>query len=145
MVACFVTFRRWFLALAGAAGVVPASVIAQAAFDCVAPSAPALASPVVLGDGSAGSVTTAQLQQALDAGGAIRLDIGASTLVVSATLRVTRATTLELGGATLSGGHTRRVIEVQNPGNQAYTFTLLHGTIAGGSTPSAASGSITTL
>jgi hypothetical protein len=136
MVACFVTFRRWFLALAGAAGVVPASVLAQAAFDCVAPSAPALASPVVLGDGSAGSVTTAQLQQALDAGGAIRLDIGASTLVVSATLRVTRATTLELGGATLSGGHTRRVIEVQNPGNQAYTFTLLHGTIAGGSTPS---------
>lgn len=136
MVARFIdTFRPVLVALAGAAGIVPASAFAQASFDCATPSAPALVSPVVLGNGSAGSVTTTQLQQALDAGGPIRLDIGASTLVVSATLLVTRAATLELGGATLSGGHARRVIEVQNPGNQTYAFTLLHGTIAGGSTP----------
>ncbi|HEU4665425.1 MAG TPA: hypothetical protein VFS55_15450, partial [Dokdonella sp.] len=108
---------------------------AQVEFDCVAPPAPPLVAPVVLGDGSAGSVTRAQLQQALDAGGAIRIDNGASTLALDATLRVTRATTLDLGGATLSGGGARRVIEVQNPSNVAYTFALSHGAIADGSTP----------
>lgn len=115
----------------------PCIGVAQVDFDCVAPSAPPLVAPTVLGDGSAGSVTRAQLQQALDAGGAIRVDVGASTLALDATLRVTRATMLDLGGATLSGGNARRVIEVQNPSSQTYAFVLLHGAIADGSTPSA--------
>ena len=112
-----------------------APAMAQPAFDCVAPTAPQLASPVVLGNGSPGSVSTATLQAALDAGGPIRLDIGASTLTVSAELRITRATQLDAGGATLSGGNARRVIRVDNPNNQNYTFDLLNATIANGSTP----------
>ena len=108
---------------------------AQVAFDCVAPSPPPMPAPVVLGNGNAGSVTTAQLQQALDAGGAIRVDVGASTLVLSATLEVTRATHLDLGGARLSGGGARRVIEVRNPSNLTYEFVLRNGALVQGSTP----------
>jgi len=92
--------------------------------------------PVVLGNGSAGSVSTAAVQAALDAGGSIRLNIGSSTLVVSSELRVTRATVLDAGGATLSGGNARRVLRVDNPSNLTYTFDLLNATIANGSTPS---------
>lgn len=109
---------------------------AQTAFDCVAPTAPALVNPLVLGNGSAGSVSTAALQAALDLGGSIRLNIGSSTLIVGSELRVTRATVLDAGGATLSGGNARRVLRVDNPSNLTYTFDLLHATIANGSTPS---------
>lgn len=109
--------------------------LAQPSFDCVAPSAPSLSGPVVLGNGSAGSVTTAMLQSALDGGGAIRLDIGSSVLTLNAELRVTRATMLDAGGATLSGGNARRVLRVDNPGNLSYAFDLLNATIANGSTP----------
>ena len=108
---------------------------AQPSFDCVAPMTPVPANPVVLGNGSPGSVTTAMLQSALDAGGAIRLAIGSSTLVVSSELRVTRATVLDAGGATLSGGNARRVLRVDNPGNATYTFDLVNATIANGATP----------
>ena len=75
---------------------------AQTVFDCVAPTPPA-ATPVVLGNGQAGSVTSAQLQQAFANGGAIRLHIGSSTLVLDTTLRQ-RNVFLDLDGATLSGG-----------------------------------------
>lgn len=109
---------------------------AQAAFDCVAPAPPAPGQPVVLGNGSPGSVTTAQLQQALDAGGAIRLDIGTSVLQVASTLMVTRETVLDLGGASLSGGGARRVIEVGNPSNLEYRFVLRNGALVSGATPS---------
>lgn len=108
---------------------------AQSSFDCAPPLAPTLTSPVVLGNGSAGSVTTSALQSALDAGGPIRLNIGTSTLTVSAELRVTRASILDAAGATLSGGNQRRVMRVDNPGNQTYTFDLLNATIANGSAP----------
>ncbi|WP_395681185.1 choice-of-anchor Q domain-containing protein [Dokdonella sp.] len=114
----------------------PCSALAQQIFDCVAPSSPPLIAPVVLGNGNAGSVTTAQLQQALDAGGSIRLNIGASTLVVNPTLTVTRASVLDLAGGTLSGGNARRVIEVQNPSNLSYTFAMKNGSVTSGSTPS---------
>jgi hypothetical protein len=113
----------------------PSASFAQSSFDCVAPSPPALVAPVVLGNGSAGSVTTAQVQQALDAGGPIRLNIGRSTLVVNPTLTVKRASVLDLAGASLSGGDARRVIEVQNPSNLTYTFALRNGSIIHGSTP----------
>ncbi len=110
------------------------AVSAQGVFDCVTPNEPVLSNPYVLGNGSAGSVSTAALQSALDSGGAIRLNIGASTLTLASELRVTRATTLDVGGATLSGANVRRVLRVDNPGNQSYGFDLLNATIADGST-----------
>lgn len=109
--------------------------LAQAQFDCVAPGAPMPAQPLVLGNGTGGSVTTAQLQEALAAGGAIRLAIGASTLVVDMTLEVTREGALDLGGATLSGGDARRVINVGNPSNAAFRFVLRNGAVIAGRTP----------
>lgn len=114
---------------------VPFAASAQAVFDCVAPTRPLPATPVVLGNGTPASVSTAALQQALDVGGAIRLNIGTGTKVLDATLLVTRETILDLGGATLSGGDARRVIEVRNPSNLTYAFTLENGGIAHGSTP----------
>ncbi|MBL0164000.1 MAG: hypothetical protein IPP82_10290 [Xanthomonadales bacterium] len=113
----------------------PVIVHAQSVFDCVAPTTPLLSNPVVLGNGSAGSVSTAALQAALDAGGSIRLNIGTSTLIVTSELRITRATRLDAGGATLSGGSLRRVFRVDNPGNLIYAFELLDATVANGSTP----------
>ncbi len=114
----------------------PAISVAQPAFDCTAPAPAPLVNAVVLGNGNAGSVTTAMLQSALDAGGSIRLAIGTSTLAVSSELRVTRATVLDAGGATLSGANQRRVLRVDNPNNLTYTFDLRNATIANGSTPS---------
>ena len=108
---------------------------AQAVFDCTAPIAPSAADGVVLGDGSPGSVTTAMIQQALDAGGAIRIDAGGGTIALAATLDVTREAILDLGGSALSGAGARRVIEVRNPSNLTYTFVLQHGAIVAGSTP----------
>jgi len=109
---------------------------AQSTFDCTAPVAPGTGGAVVLGNGTAGSVDGAMIQAALDAGGAIRIDAGNGTIVLGATLEVTRESLLDLGGATLSGGGARRVIEVANPSNAAYTFGLQHGAVTGGSTPS---------
>jgi hypothetical protein len=111
--------------------------VAQSEFDCVAPTKPALVQPIVLGNGSAASVTTSQLQQALDAGGPVRLNIGTSTLTVAATLNVTRGAILDLAGASLSGGGARRVIEVKNPANLTYTFALENGKVVNGSAASA--------
>ena len=108
---------------------------AQAQFDCAAPSPPTPVQPLVLGDGTAGSVTTTQLQQALDSGGAIRLNIGTGTLNLDATLDIKRDAALDLAGATLSGGSARRVIEVTNPNNLTYTFSLRGGAVVDGSTP----------
>ncbi|MEZ5462978.1 choice-of-anchor Q domain-containing protein [Dokdonella sp.] len=112
-----------------------AELLAQASFDCAAPQMPQLSNPVILGNGSAGSVSTSALQSALDAGGPIRLNIGTSTMTVTAELRVTRASSLDAAGATISGGNQRRVLRVDNPSNQVYTFDLLNATIANGSTP----------
>jgi len=108
---------------------------AQAVFDCTAPIAPSAAGGVVLGDGSPGSVTTAMIQQALDAGGAIRINAGGGTIALGATLDVTRDAILDLGGSALSGAEARRVIEVRNPSNLTYAFVLQHGAIVAGSTP----------
>lgn len=113
-----------------------ATTLAQPGFDCAAPVAPTSGSWTVLGNGSVGSVTTAALQTALDAGGAIRLNIGTGTLVVNPTLRIRRGTTLDANGATLSGGGQRRVLLVENPNNLHYTFALLNARITGGHTPS---------
>jgi hypothetical protein len=72
----------------------------------------------VLGNGSPGSVTTAQIQAALDAGGPITFDLGASpsTIVLTSTLLASRETILDGGGlVTLSGGDVRRIMDITNP------------------------------
>lgn len=108
---------------------------AQAVFDCVAPLQPALVNPTVLGNGSAGSVTTAALQTAMQNASAVRLNIGSSTLVLSQELVVSHDLILDVNGATLSGAGSLRVLHVTNPNNLTYTFTLLNATIANGATP----------
>jgi hypothetical protein len=111
------------------------AALAQPGFDCLPPAPPAPASWLVLGNGSAGSVTRAHLQAALDGGGAIRLAIGASVLALDQELVVSRDTVLDAAGATLSGGGSRRVLRIANPANLVYGFTLLNAVVAGGSTP----------
>lgn len=117
-----------FLLLAG-------TTQAQPGFDCQAPAPPQPAAWTVLGNGQPGSVTRAQLQAALDAGGAIRLAIGASVLAVDQPLVVSRETVLDAAGAILAGTGGGRVLQVTNPGNATYAFTLLDATVRGGRTP----------
>jgi hypothetical protein len=112
---------------------------AQSTFDCVAPATPTLTNPVVLGNGSAGSVTTTALQAALNVGGDIRLNVGSSTIALTQELMISKATTLDTNGATLSGGNTHRVLHVSNPNNLTYTFNLLNATVANGNSQNAGS------
>lgn len=113
---------------------VSSGAIAQASFNCAAPTAPVLVNPTVLGDGSAGSVSTAQLQAALNTGSAVRLNIGASTLALTQELVIDHAMILDANGATLSGGNSHRVLHVSNPNNLTYTFSLLNATVADAAT-----------
>ncbi len=108
-------------------------------FDCATPSTPTLSNPTVLGNGSPGSVTSAQLQQALDTAGEVRLNIGSSTLVLEQTLQLTRAVSFDGGGAALSGNNTRRVMEITNPGLLTdFTVTLINMRLVNGDSRSAA-------
>jgi hypothetical protein len=109
----------------------------QANFDCTSPTIPALTNPTVLGNGSAGSVTTAALQTALNAGGDIRLDVGTSTIGLTQELLIGKSATLDANGATLSGGGTHRVLHLNNPNNLTYTFNLLNATVADGNSKNA--------
>lgn len=124
--------HRYRVILAGVMTFLGTGVHAQSNFNCVTPATPTLSAPVVLGNGSAGSVTTAQLQAALDVGGEIRLNIGTSTLALTQELVVSRGTTLDAQGAILSGQNAHRVIRVSNPGNLIYTFTLLNAQVNDG-------------
>lgn len=101
-------------------------------FTCTPPSTPTLSNPAILGNGAPNSVTTAQLQSALNTGGSIRLNIGTSTLALTATLQITRATQLDGAGAVLSGGAARRVIEISNPTLASYDIVLMNLTLANG-------------
>ncbi len=107
-------------------------------FNCDTPPTPTLPNPTVLGNGSAGSVSRAQLQAALDAGGDIRLNIGASTILLDATLQITRAARLDGNGATLSGANARRVIEIRNPALATYDILLKNLTLRDGDARGAA-------
>lgn len=106
-----------------------------------APVAPVpLVSPTVLGDGTPGSVTPAQIQAALDGGGHVRFDVGPApaTIDVTSELIVTRAAVLDGGGTvTLSGRGLNRVLRVRGAliASQAYLFGLQNITIADGATP----------
>ena len=83
---------------------------------------PVAAEPVIgavlLGDGTAGSVSTADIQNALDAGGTVRFNVGAAptTIILTSTLVASRASVLDGAGVvTLSGGNTRRIMSIVNP------------------------------
>jgi len=112
--------------------VLSTSGFAQISPECVAPTPPALVAPVILGNGSSGSVSTAQLQNALNSGGDIRLNIGNSTLQLAQQLNITRAVTLDGNGASLSGNGTHRVIEFSNPSSGSYTLNLLNISLLAG-------------
>lgn len=128
---------RWSAQVCLAAALPPLAH-GQAHPECIAPVAPALNMPLVLGNGNAGSVTPAQLQTALDGGGAIRLNIGNSTLALTQQLRITRATTLDLAGATLSGQNQTRIFDISNPALSAdYTFNLLNAQLMAGNASTA--------
>ena len=111
---------------------------AQGSPDCLPPTTPTLLAPVILGNGNAGSVSTAQLQTALTNGGDIRLNIGSSTLQLTQQLNIGRAVTLDGNGASLSGNGTHRVIEFSNPGQASYTLNLLNVHLLAGNARNAA-------
>lgn len=95
---------------------------------------PTLVNPLILGNGSAGSVTTSALQTALNTSNAVRLNIGSSTLALTQELVINHATILDANGATLSGANAHRVLHIANPNNLTYTFVLLNATISNGKT-----------
>ena len=77
------------------------------------------------------SVSTAQIQAALDVGGVVRFNVGAapSTIVLSATLLARKATILDGAGVvTLSGGSARRILRINNP-NPAQNAPLFRVTL----------------
>ena len=94
---------------------------------CGPVTADTLVSPTVLGNGTPGSVTTAQIQTALTAGGHILFNVGASptTIVLTATLTINRAVVLDGAGVvTLSGGGARRIIQIAQQPMTPYQITV---------------------
>lgn len=100
---------------------------------CTAVTPESTTAATLLGNGTPGSVSTAQIQAALDAGGVWRFNVGAAptTIVLGSTLNATRAVVLDGAGVvTLSGGGVRRILTINNP-NPAqnaphFTVTLQH-------------------
>lgn len=81
----------------------------------------------VLGNGTAGSVTTADIQSALNAGGMIRFNQGASpsSINITSELAVTRSIVLDGEGLiTLNGMNQNRILHIQNPSNLNYTISV---------------------
>ncbi len=77
-----------------------------------------LTNPTILGNGTAGSISTAQIQAALDAGGDILLDQGAAptTIIIDQTLVASGETVLDGGGLiTLSGNDSEQIMRIINP------------------------------
>ncbi len=112
--------------------------ISQAQVDCAVTPLNAEATDVLLGNGTPGSVTTAMIQNALNAGGVIRFDLGPSPAVIpiSAELVVTRAAVLDGGGlVTLDGQGARRIVRITNPNNQFYTFKVQRLAMINGASP----------
>ncbi len=100
---------------------------------CTAVTPESTTAAALLGNGTPGSVSTAQIQAALDAGGVWRFNVGAAptTIVLGSTLNATRAVVLDGADVvTLSGGGVRRILTINNP-NPAqnaphFTVTLQH-------------------
>jgi len=106
--------------------------------ECIpAATAVVLNDPTVLGNGTPGSVTTAQIQAALDSGGHILFDVGQSptTIELTAELVVDKEVVIDGAGVvTLSGAGTHRVLLITNPNNLVYTVSLQDIGIANGAT-----------
>ena len=112
--------RAAFVSLA----LIAAAPVAAQSVACDRAPAVTLVAPVVVGNGMPGSATTAAIQAALNAGGHVQVNVGASTIALDATLAITRAVVLDGGGATFSGGGVRRAFRITNPSNAAYAVTL---------------------
>jgi hypothetical protein len=94
------------------------SSIANAQSFCAPVSAEPTTGATVLGNGTPGSVSTTDIQNALNAGGTIRFNVGAAptTIVVTSTLVANKETVLDGAGVvTLSGGNARRILSIVNP------------------------------
>ncbi len=103
--------------------------------DCLPVAADPLQIPQVLGDGTPGSVSTAQIQAALNIGGAIRFNLGAapSSITLSEPLIISRAVIVDGGGLlSLSGNDQHRLFEQRNPNNATYSATLQNLTLING-------------
>ncbi|MBD8525756.1 choice-of-anchor Q domain-containing protein [Pseudomarimonas arenosa] len=117
------------ISLSAALGLALSANSAAAQSFCAPVVAESTGGAVVLGNGSPNSFTTAQLQAALDAGGVIRLNLGAAptTFTVTQTLQIGRAVVLDGGGtATLSGAGLRQIMYISsdNPAPDAPLFTV---------------------
>lgn len=94
----------------------PGSLLAQSF--CEPVTTDTLVNPTVLGNGTPGSVTTAAIQTALDAGGHILFNVGPTptAITLTATLVINRAVVLDGAGVvTLSGGNARRILQITTP------------------------------
>ena len=81
----------------------------------------------ILGNGTAESVTTANIQSALNAGGLIRFNQGATptTINITSELIVTRDIVIDGQGLiTFNGLNQNRILNIQNPNNLFYTVTI---------------------
>lgn len=109
--------------------------------DCLPVAEETLQMPQVLGNGTPGSVSTAQIQTALNLGGAIRFNLGAapSTIILSGPLIISRAVIVDGGGLlSLSGNDQHRLFEQRNPNNATYSATLQNLTLSNGNSRLAA-------
>ncbi len=111
--------------------------VADAQVDCVVTPERSVAGATVLGNGTPGSVDTAMIQNALDTGGPIRFDLGASPVQINLTagLTVTKDTVIDGGGTvTLSGQNQRRIFLIENPNNVEYPLTVQNMSLINGRT-----------
>ncbi len=113
------------------------SGVAAGQVDCEVTSPRPVTGAQVLGDGTPGSVTTTNLQNALNVGGPISFNMGPNPVQINLTarLRVTKDAVIDGGGlVTLSGQNQRRLFLLDNPDNLEYTFTVQNMTLVDGST-----------
>lgn len=99
----------------------------DAQLDCSVTPERSLAGAVVLGNGTPGSVTTTMIQNALDTGGVIRFNLGASPsqINLTSTLVINKQVVIDGGGlVTLSGENQHRIFLIENPQNLNFTFTV---------------------
>jgi len=96
--------------------------------ECAPAAAPVpLLDPTILGNGTPGSVSTAQIQAALDTGGHILFDLGSAPVTVELTAQLVVDKDVVVDGAgvvTLSGQGAHRVLLITNPSNLLYSVTL---------------------
>lgn len=86
-----------------------------------------LANPLILGDGTANSITISELQAALDQGGHIFLDQGPnpSSVVLNQTLLITKETVIDGGGlVTFDGDNQHRIMTMGDPDFEDFNYTL---------------------